>query len=146
MELLAIDLHLHGYVDLMRRPEEGEDAMDLKGGVAGCVEGSSEAGWCKGDGFEGGRYEFVVGHAMVAHGVSALAAESVDDDGAGSLAGGRVEDHVSLLHVEGAVDNVKGIAECEVDLAASGVKRELVLGMKSCGCEGDQECDLKEIA
>jgi hypothetical protein len=83
---------------------------------------------------------------MVAHGISALAAESVDDDGAGSLACGRVKGHVSLLNVEGAADDVKGIAESEVDLAASGIKRELVLGMKSCGCEGDQERAMKEIA
>jgi hypothetical protein len=139
MELLAVDLHLHGYIDFVRSAEQCEDAVDLESGVASCVEGSGEVGWCKGDGFEGGRLEFVVGHAMVAHGAAALAAQCVDDDGAAGLAGGGVEGYVSLLKVEGAVDDVKCVAESEVDLAAGGIDRELVLGVESCGCEGDQE-------
>ena len=143
VELLAVDLELHRDVDLVRSTEECEDAVNLESGVAGCVEGSGEAGWRKGDGFEGGRLEFVVGHAMVARGASALAAECVDDDGAGGFSGGGVERDISLLNVEGAVDDVQGIAESEVDLAAGGVERELVLGVEGCGCKGDQERALK---
>ena len=122
MELVAVDLHLHGYVDLVRSAEECEDAVNLESGVASCVEGSGEVGWREGDGFEGGRLEFVIGHTMVAHGTAALATEWVDDDGAGDVAGGGVESYVSLLNVEGAVDDVQCVGESEVNLAAGGVE------------------------
>jgi len=46
---------------------------------------------------------------VVAHGVSALAAESVDDDGAGGFAGGGIEGDFSLLDVEGDVDDVERV-------------------------------------
>ena len=124
--LVAVDLDLHGHVDLMCGADEGEDAVDLEGGVAVGVEGSGEAGGGEGDGFEFGGFEFVIGHAVVADGVAALAAEGVDDDGAGGLAGGGIEGDFSLLDVEGAVDGVEGVVEGEVDFAAVGVEGELV--------------------
>jgi hypothetical protein len=68
-----------------------------------------------------------------------LAAECVDDDGSGSLAGGGVEGYVSLLKVEGAVDDVKRVAESEMDLAAGGIDREFVLGVEGGGGKDDQE-------
>ena len=51
VDLLAVDLHLHGHVDFVRGADEGEEAVDLEGGVAGGVEGSGEAGGREGDGF-----------------------------------------------------------------------------------------------
>jgi len=59
---------------------------------------------------------------MVAHGTAALATECVDDYGTGGVAGGWVESYVSLLNMEGAVDDVEGVAESEVNLAAGGVE------------------------
>ena len=128
MELVAGDLDLHGDVDLMRCAEEGEGSVDLEGGVAGGVEGSGEAGGGEGDGFEGRRLlarRWSCGGR--GHGVAALAAEGVDDDGAGGFAGGGIEGDLSLLDVEGAVDGVEGVGEGEVDFAAGGVEGEFVL-------------------
>jgi hypothetical protein len=143
MDLVAVDLHLHGHVDLTRRAEEGEEAVDLEGGVAGGVEGSGEAGWRKGDGFEVWRFELFVGHAAVANGVAAFAAEGIDEDGAVGLAGGGIEGYVSLLDVEGSVNDVEGVGEGEMNFAASGVEGELVLSLSVQGCRkgsgGDQQ-------
>ena len=108
VDLVAVDLHLHGDVDFMGRAEEGEDAVDLEGGVAGRIEGSGEAGWCEGDGFVVGRFELVVGHAVVADGVAAFAAEGIDDDGAVGLTVGGIEGYVSLLDLEGSMNGVEG--------------------------------------
>lgn len=108
MDLVAVDLDLHGYVDLMRGAKEGEDAVDLEGRVAGGIEGSGEAGGREGDGFVLGRFELVVGHAAVADGVTAFAAEGVDEDGAVGLTGGGIEGYVSLLDLEGSMDGVEG--------------------------------------
>lgn len=146
VELVAVDLHLHGHVDFVRGAEKGEGSVDGDGGVAGGVEGSGEAGGGEGDGFEVGRFELVVGHAVVAHGVAALAAEGVDDDGARGFAGGGVEGDVSLLDVEGAVNDVEGVGEGEVDFAAGGVEGEFVLSVEGCcgGCQ--QECGSQEFA
>ena len=70
MDLVAVDLDLHGHVNLVRCAEEGEEAVDLEGGVAGGVEGSGEAGGGEGDGFVFGGLELVFGHAVVADGVA----------------------------------------------------------------------------
>ena len=122
MNLVAVDLDLHGHVDLMRDADEGEDAVDLESGVAFGVEGSGEAGWGEGYGLEVGCLELVIYHAVVSDGVAALATESVDEDGAVGFAGGGIEDYFSLLDVEGAANGVKGVGEGEVDFAAVGVE------------------------
>ena len=119
-------------------PRRVKSAVDLEGGVAGGVEGSGDAGGGEGDGFEVGCFELVVGHAAVADGVAALAAEGVDDDGAGGFAGGGIEGDFSLLDVEGAANGVEGVGEGEVDFAAGGVEGELarrgsVLRVQDCG-------------
>jgi len=64
---------------------------------------------------------------VVSDGVAGLAAESVDVDGAVGLAGGGIEGYVSLLDVEGSVNDVEGVGQGEMDFAASGVEGELVL-------------------
>ena len=138
LELIGGGLDPHGDFDLVRGAEEGEGSVDLEGGVAGGIEGSGEACGGEGDGFVGRGFEFVVGHAVVASRVAALAAQGVDEDGTGGFAGGRVEGDVSLLKVEGAVDGVEGVAEGEVDFAVGGVEGELLLG-EGWGCDGDEE-------
>src|SRR5437868_6460274 len=110
----------------MRGADEGEDAVDVNGGVAFWVQGSGEAGGCEGDGFEFGSLEFFFGHAVVAEGVAALAAERVDEDGAVGAAGGGIEGYFSLLNAEGAVDGVESVGEGEMDFAAVRVEGELV--------------------
>ncbi len=145
MDLVSIDLDLHGDVDLMRRTEEGEEAVDLEGGVARGVEGSGEAGGREGDGFVVGGFELLFGHAVVADGVAAFAAEGVDEDGAVGVAGGGIEGYISLLDVEGSVNDVEGVGEGEMNFAAGGVEGELVLGLllslQDCreDCGGDQQ-------
>ena len=129
VDLVAADLDLHGDVDLVGGAEQGEEAVDLEGGVASGVEGSGETGWREGDGFEAGGFELVFGHAVVSDGVAALTAEGVDYDDAGGLTGGGIEVDVSLLDVEGSVNGVHGVGEGEVDFAAVGVEGELVLGV-----------------
>lgn len=141
-DLFAVDLDLHGHVDLMRRTDESEEAVDLEGGVAGGIEGSGETGWREGDGFEAGGFELVFGHAVVSDGVAALSAEGVDYDGAGGLTGSGIEVDVSLLDVEGSVNGVHGVGEGEVDFAAVGVEGELVLGVlrvEDSGASDDEE-------
>ena len=142
VDLVAADLDLHGDVDLVRCAEEGEEAVDLEGGVAGGVEGSNEAGRGEGYGFVVGGFELVFGHAVVADGVAAFAAEGVDDDGAAGLAGGGIEDDVSLLEAEGSLDGVEAVRESEMDFAAGGVEGEFVLGfvlrLQDSG-DGDEE-------
>ncbi len=133
VDLVSADLDHHGHVDLMRDAEEGEDTVDLKGGVAGGVEGSGEARGGEGDGFEFGRFELFFGHAVVADGVAALAAEGVDEDGAVSVAGGGIEGYLSLLDAEGAADGVEGVVEGEMDFAAVRSRESLCCGL-SCAC------------
>ena len=149
MDLFAVDLHLHGHVDLMRRAGEGEEAVDLEGGVAGGVEGSGETGGREGDGFVVGRFEFVVSHAAVADGVAAFAAEGVDEDGAVGFAGGRIEGDVSLLEVEGSVNGVEGVGQGEMNFAAGGVEGELVLSLvlsvQECGGDDQEEGVAEQI-
>ena len=70
-----------------------------------------------------------MGHAVVADGVAAFAAEGVDEDGAVGFAGGGIEGYVSLLDVEGSVNDVEGVGQGEVNFAASGVEGELVLSL-----------------
>jgi hypothetical protein len=80
---------------------------------------------------------------VVADGVAGFAAEDVDEDGAGGVTGGGIEGDVSLLDVEGAVNDVEGVGEGEVDFAAVGVQGELVLSLvlsvQDCGGGGDQQ-------
>jgi hypothetical protein len=139
LELVGGCVDLHGDVDLVGGAEEGEEAVDKDVGVAGGVEGAGEVGGGEGDGLEGGGFELVVGHAVVAGGVAALAAEGVDDDGAGGFAGGGVEGDLALLDVEGAVDGVDGVAEGEVDFAVGGVEGEDLLGVEEWGCGYEEE-------
>jgi hypothetical protein len=145
VDLVAADLHLHGNVDLVRRAEEGEEAVNLEGGVAGGVEGSGEAGWGEGDGFVVGGFELLFGHAVVADGVAAFAAEGVHDDGAVGVAGGGIEGYVSLLDVEGSANGVEGVDQGEMNFAAGGIEGELVLSfvlaVQDCGggSGGDQQ-------
>jgi len=147
VELVALNLDLHGQVDLMRRTDEGEDAVDPKGGVAGWVEGSGDAGGREGDGFEVRRFEFVFQHAVIAHGVAALTAEGIDDYGAGGFAGGEIEGDLSLLDVKGALDDVEAVGEGEVDFAAGGIEGEFLLGLESGGGGGDEkEHDAEKVA
>ncbi len=148
MELAAADLHFHGHIDLVRRTEESEEAIDDEGGVAGRIEGSCEMAGGEGNGLESRGLELVVGHAVVAGRVAALAAEGVDDDGAGGLAGGGIEVDISLLDIEGAVHNVEDVTQGKVHFAVGGVERELFLCMesRSRGGSDEQECIPKEIA
>ena len=92
-------------------------------------------------------FEFVFQHAVIADGVAALAAEGVDDDGAGGFAGSEVEGDLSLLDVEGALDGVEAVGEGEVDFAVGGVEGEFLLGLESSGGGGDEkERSAKKVA
>jgi hypothetical protein len=149
VDLLAVDLHLHGHVDLVGGADEGEDTVNLEGGVAVGVEGSSEAGGGEGDGLEFGGFELVIDHAAVAVGVAAFSAEGVDEDGAVGLAGGGIEGYFSLLDAKSSADGVEFVVEGEVDFAAVGVEGELcwrfVLRVQEHG-GGDEEENVANLA
>ena len=75
-----------------------------------------------------------------------MAAESVDDDGAGGFAGGGIEGDFSLLDVEGAVDDVESVGQGEADFAAGSVDGKLILGVEGCRGGGQEECGSQEFA
>ena len=63
-------------------------------------------------------------HRLVPRLAAGIAAFGVNNDGAGGLAGREVVTNGSVLQFKGAVDAVKNITECELDVCLSWIELE----------------------
>src|ERR1017187_8687428 len=117
---VQVDSNLHGVVLAM----EVEDAIDDDRACSGKVDLAIDVSGAESDGRILRAFEDGALHALVAHGVAALTAASVDDDLSVDTAGGRIDLECAVLELEGAVDRVQGSVQGPADRGGRRIQRD----------------------
>src|SRR6185369_1871988 len=141
----AIKMYQRGDGDFVRRAQQGEDSSHLNGGVAGSSDGAGIRFRLKGNSCVLFDHQDVLVHFLVATGIARLAAPGEHDYRTRHLRAAAVKFNRSGLDMKGAVDELVGCLERDLDLTALGVDDEgLMLGERGRseyhsegeGCEG----------